>query len=79
MGQLTALEEWDIYANPLTFPPAEILQMGMNPTLSYLRDYEAMLLMQILLGIAVVGGGIIILVLVRLKLLQRRRVGKKKR
>lgn len=43
MGQLTALQKWDVYANPLAFPPAELIaQQGMQPARTYLRDYEAL-------------------------------------
>jgi hypothetical protein len=73
------LQEWDVYANPLTFPPAEILQAGMHPTLQYLRDYEAMLLRQTIAGMAAGVGGFTALLLAGLKLRQRRMYGKKKK
>lgn len=78
MGQLTALEEWDVYANPLIFPTADILQAGMKPTLSYLRDYEAMILREKITNFVGAIGVFSILALIGLKLRKRRDYQKKK-
>ena len=81
IGQLTSLVGLDYQFNELTFPPPEIQQQGLPAMLAYLRDYEAMLQHQkmvgIVIGVGVVGAMAGLIVAFRWR--QRRGLGEKKK
>jgi len=58
LGHLTNLRQFDLTGTLLTFPPHDIVAQGTPAILTYLRDYEAMLMRQTIAGMAAGIGGI---------------------
>ena len=76
IGQLSQL--YTLTTPPMTFPPLEIQQLGTKATVAYLRDYEAMLVRQMIASIAA-GVGAVTGVTLALRWRQRRGLGEKKK
>lgn len=78
ISHLPHLQTFLFYMPAVTFPPQEITKYGMDSTLTYLRDYEAMLMRQTIAAIAAGIGGIALLILA-FRWRQRRGLSEKKK